>query len=139
MFSTLPSFAHPARGFMGEPEEQFWSIVELGTSTPWFVFHYLVQDGDQTVGRTLLVSERSTLLDLLQEVECPKSLCVMTSDQATPGGWLCSPIEEVWLAEGSKTELQFRLFGQPGLVNDCLQPLVAPTQGDHHLLTKFPG
>lgn len=138
MFSTLPSFAHPA-GFMGEPEEQFWSIVELGTSAPWFVFHYLVQDGDQTVGRTLLVSGCPTLLDVLKEVECPRSLCVMNADRATPGGWLCSPIEEVWLAEGSKTELQFRLFGQPGLVNDCLQPLVASTQGDHHLLTKFPG
>ena len=136
MFSTLPSFAHPA-GFMGEPEEQFWSIVELGTSAPWFVFHYLVQDGDQTVGRTLLVSGCPTLLDVLKEVECPRSLCVMNEDQATPGGWLCSPIEEVWLADGSKTELQFRLFGKPGVVNDRLQPLGGTTQGDR-LLVKFP-
>ena len=137
MFSTVPSFAHPARGFMGEPGEQFWSVVELGVHAPWFVFTHLVRDGDTTLGCSLLVSGNAALLDLLKEVECPRSLCVMNEDQATPGGWLCSPIEEVWLADGSKTELQFRLFGKPGVVNNRLEPLVGPTQGDR-LLVKFP-
>jgi len=122
---------------MGEPGEQFWSVVELGVHAPWFVFTHLVRDGDTTLGCSLLVSGNAALLDLLKEVECPRSLCVMNEDQATPGGWLCSPIEEVWLAEGSKTELQFRLFGKPGVVNDRLQPLGGTTQGDR-LLVKFP-
>jgi hypothetical protein len=129
VFVTMPHFEQVMPANLVGPNQKYWRAVTLSLESPWYLFVYDAEYGEDKVPQTTLVAWEATLLDILQGIPAANRKGLARLEKARRPGtrWQVTWIESIWAPapeEAADTGLfLLQLEGDPHVRDAHLTPV----------------
>lgn len=113
MFRTVPQAEIPLSELFSIDGERAWSVVFKSLCLPWFYMTYLIDDTENDLRQTVLISSTEQLLAFPL---ADKNFTVIEIQLVSPGWlngkdqWMMEPLVEVWQAQEKESEQLVDIF-----------------------------
>lgn len=142
LFVTMPHFEQSMPSNLVGPGQKYWRAVTLSVESPWYLFVYEAQYGQQKEPQTTLVSWESALLEILECIPAAdrKGIARVEKERNPGTQWNVRWLETIWVPAAEEADATglflLQLEGDPQLRDAHLQPV--PSRGGRSLVYSAP-